>query len=104
MEPDMYDRLKSKLVGIANANLEAMDGTTDPIKRIFDENEIVVAVWQDANEADGVGFLLLKGGKLLHEVMASGKVGPARTSAVPCTCYEQAFATKQVFGEPDHHG
>jgi hypothetical protein len=97
----MDERLKSKLFTIADANRKAMDGTTGAIKRIFEENHIVIGVWQDPNDANGVGFLVLKGDKLLHDVRTSGKSRPARTSAIPCTCYEQAVAAKQVFGEPD---
>jgi hypothetical protein len=97
----MHERLKSKLVTIADANRKTMDGTTGPIKRIFEENHIVIGVWQDPNDANGLGFLVLKGGKLLHDVRTSGKSRSARTSAIPCTCYEQAVAAKQVFGEPD---
>ena len=99
----MDERLKSKLIAIADANREAMDGTTGPIKRIFADNHIVIGIWQDPNEPNGVGFLVLKGGNLLREVRKSGKGWPARTSAIPCTCYEQAVAAGQVFGESDQH-
>jgi hypothetical protein len=99
----MDEQLKSRLVSLADANRKAMDGTTGPIKRIFEENQIVIGVWQDPDETNGVGFLVLKGGKLLHDARTSGKSRPARASAIPCTCYEQAVAAKQVFGEPDHH-
>lgn len=95
----MDEQLKSKLVTLADANRKAMDGTTGPIKRIFEENHIVVGVWQD--DANGVGFLVLKGGKLLRDIRMTGKGRPARTSAIPCSSYEQAVAAKEVFGEPD---
>lgn len=100
-EPDMDEQLKSKLVTLADANRKAMDGTTGPIKRIFDENHIVIGVWQDPEKANGVSFLVLKGGKLLHDIRTTGKSRPARTSAIPCSSYEQAVAAKEVFGEPD---
>jgi hypothetical protein len=99
----MDEQLKSRLVTIANANRKALDGTTAPIKRIFEENHIVIGVWRDPNDANGVGFLVLKGGRLLHEVRTGGQSRPARTSAIPCTCYEQAVAAKQMFGERDHN-
>ena len=97
----MDEQLKSKLVTLADANRKAMDGTAGPIKRIFDENHIVIGVWQDPDHANGVGFLVLKGGKLLQDVRRTGKSRPARTSAIPCSCYEQAVAAKDAFGEPD---
>jgi len=99
----MDEQLKSRLVTLADANRKAMDGTTGPIKRIFEENHIVIGVWRDPNDAAGVGFLVLKGSKLLHDARTNGKGRAARTSAIPCSCYEQAVAAKQVFGEPDHH-
>ena len=78
-----------------------LDGTTGPIKKLFDEAEIVVGVWQDPNEQHGVGYLVLKGEKLLRECFASGENLTARTTAIPCECYEQAVAAKQVFGGRD---
>jgi hypothetical protein len=99
----MDEQLKSRLVTLANANRKIMDGTTGPIRRIFAENHIVIGVWQDPKDANGVGFLVLKGGKLLYDARTSGQSRPARASAIPCTCYEQAVAAKQAFGEPDQH-
>lgn len=99
----MDEQLKSRLVTIADANRKAMDGTTGPIKRIFAENHIVIGVWQEPNDTNGVRFLVLKGDKLLQDARTSGKSRPARASAIPCTCYEQAVAAKQAFGEPDQH-
>jgi hypothetical protein len=97
----MDEQLKSKLVTLADANRKAMDGTTEPIKRIFEENHIVIGVWRDPDNANSVGFLVLKGGKLLHDIRTTGKSRAARASAIPCSCYEQAVAAKEVFGEAD---
>ena len=91
-----------QLVEMTNQNIARLDGTTGPIKRMFEENEIVFGVWQDASKPHGIDFLVLKGAKLLLESVASNQAVTARTSAIPCECLEQAIAAKQVFGTPDH--
>jgi hypothetical protein len=87
---------------MANQNQEVMDGTTAPIKRIISESDVVFGVWQDAGEPHGVGLLLLKGAKLLREIVASGEAMPVRTNAISCISYEHAVAAKQVFCQPHH--
>jgi hypothetical protein len=86
------------LVKLANENMALMDGTTGPVKKLFDEGEIVFGVWQDPDEQYGVGCLLLKGYELLRECVSNGENIVARTTAIPCECYEQAIAAKRVFG------
>lgn len=50
----------------------------------------------------GVGYLVLKGSRLLQEVVASGENVTARVTAIPCKCSEQAVAAKQTFGTRDY--
>jgi len=85
----------------ANENLALLDGTTGPIKRLF-KADIVIGVWQSPSEDFGVGYLVLKGGKLLMETIASGQEITASFATVPCQCYEQAIAAKEVFGTRDY--
>jgi hypothetical protein len=94
---------KRLAVEMANANRDAMDGTMTPIRCLIADNEMVVAVWQDAEEPDGVGLLVIKGDRFLRTVIAENRPMPARYTAIPCTCIEQAIALKEVAGEPPAH-
>jgi hypothetical protein len=87
-----------QLVDMTNQNTTRLDGTTEPIKRMFEEGEIVIGVWQDSRRPYGVGTLVLKGAKLLMETITSGQPITARVSAIPCECLEQAIAAKEKFG------
>jgi hypothetical protein len=69
------------------------------IKRAFAEADIVIGVWQDADEPYGVGILLLKGSKLLNEISANGVERDATMTALPCNSREQAIAVYGVFGD-----
>jgi hypothetical protein len=91
-----------RLVKMTNENITRLDGTTEPIKRMFEEGAIVIGVWQDASRPYGVGTLVLKGAKLLMETITSGQPVNAHISAIPCECLEQAIASKEKFGTRDY--
>jgi hypothetical protein len=95
-------RLVRKLVDLANRNEAKMDGTMEPVRRIIAEGNVVFGVWQDRAEEYGVGYLVVKGAKLLKEILASQTTQVGRISAVACRCREQAVALKQVLGDRDH--
>ena len=91
-----------RLVDLANRNEETMDGTLEPVRRILAEGDVVFAVWQDRAQEYGVGYLVVKGAKLLKEILASQTTQVGRISAVKCICEEQAIALKRVLGDRDH--
>jgi len=91
-----------RLVDLANRNEETMDGTTEPVRRILADGDVVFAVWQDQEEDYGVDYLVVKGAKLLKEIVASQNAQVMRIDAVKCTCTEQAIALQQVLGDRDH--
>ena len=91
-----------RLVDLANRNEETMDGTTEPVRRIVTEGDVVFAVWQDPDEEYGVDYVVVKGAKLLKEIVASQNAQVMRIDAVKCTCTEQAIALQQVLGDRDH--
>jgi hypothetical protein len=104
---------KSAIVDLANESRALMDGTIEPVKRIIEENEVVFGVWQDDDEPDGVGILLIKGQRRLGALAESGKPAPTgaerltlpaavmKVSAIPCLCLEQAEAARLTLGEDD---
>jgi hypothetical protein len=95
-------RFVRNLVDLANRNEANMDGTMEPVERIVAAGDVVFAVWQDPEEENGVGSLVVKGAKLLKEIVASQNPQAIRIDAVKCTCVEQAIAFRQVLGDRDH--
>jgi hypothetical protein len=97
-----WGEFKREIVEIANENIALMDGTTKPVQELFRNAEIVWGIWQDANEPDGIGTLVMKGAKLLREIGSNGKDMPNVVfTAIPCVCLEQAIAARNKFGTPD---
>jgi hypothetical protein len=68
------------------------------------KGEIVIGVWQDLAEPCGIGFLVLKGRKLLESIASNQSITArlSRLSVIPRECHEQAIAAKQVFGTRDY--
>jgi hypothetical protein len=63
----MPQGLRRGLADIANARVHhGFRGDTDEIRTIIDSHDVVVAVWPDEYEAEGVGILLVKGEELLQ--------------------------------------
>jgi hypothetical protein len=101
---NLREKWKRQMVDLANETGPALDGSIDQIKQIFADADIVYGVWQDPAEEDGVGVLLMKGAHVLRDIVSSNISKQVRTSALPCTCYEQALVAKQKFGDGEHGG
>jgi hypothetical protein len=69
-EAETFRALKQWAVAKANENNSIMDGTIEPVKEIKSASDLVLAVWQDLSEPDGVGMLVVKGQALLRQVSA----------------------------------
>jgi hypothetical protein len=93
------DAFKTKLVDIAKSNMRLLDGTAGPLRRIFEESELLIGLWNEPQEKDGVGILVLKGDKVLREIITNRKNLLLRTSAVRCDSYAEAVAIKELLGE-----
>jgi hypothetical protein len=63
------------------------------------ESDVALAVWQDAIEPGGVGFLLVKGQRFLSAIVSGGATIASKTVGIPCIDAEQAHAVRQVAGE-----
>ena|SRR5258708_649577 len=101
-ETDEQLQFRRELAQLASETAKWMDGTTEPIRRLFEHCDMVFGVWPDASEPCGVAYNVLKGGKLLLQSIADQKKLPAHCrGAIPFECYEQAIAAKELFGERD---
>jgi len=63
----------AEIVAAANNNLQFMDGTTEPVRRIISSADLVFGVWQDSEEPYGVGTSIIKGRRRLKAIAESGK-------------------------------
>jgi hypothetical protein len=103
MVDNELNKLKQNAVEMANGHHATMQGMSPKramryVKSILADNEIVLAIWQDPSEPDGVGMLLVKGRNKLREAIMSNVAINVKTSAVPCVCYEQAIALRETLG------
>ena len=86
-----------QLLELYGANLTLMGGTTAPVKRIIAEAEIVFGMWPDPSHPRGFEMIIIKGGGLLREVIASGQQPMQyRVNVIPCLGLEQAVAAKKT--------
>jgi len=96
-DPDDFNEILAKL---ANENSAAMDGTPRPVLDVLADNDIVFAIWQDPDRPGGVGRRIIKGDRIVQEIIADKSL-EFRFSAIACSCEEQAIALKEVHGEKD---
>lgn len=95
------DSFRRRVVALANKTAKNLTGQFSEVQAIVDAGEVVMAVWQDANEPTGVGMLLIKGHQSLREMLADGMDAERTIAAIPCVSFEQAQALRQVVGEQD---
>ena len=88
------DDFKRRIVELANETRDHLTGDFAQVWEIVANNDLVVAVWQDVREPDGVGLLLIKGEDLLRQSVENTRAVSARTAAIPCIEYEQAVALR----------
>jgi hypothetical protein len=94
-----FRALIKKAVHSANDVRTKCNGDFKYIKNVIDEADIVFAVWTDPSARGGVGWLLVKGQRLLSTCASGGAVIPAKIAGVPCTDDYQAHALLEVAGE-----
>ena len=73
---------KARLVEMANELAESGLVDVPRVRELIDTRDLVWAVWQDAEEPDGVGTLLVKGDRALLSIVADAK-GKAMSMAGP---------------------
>ena len=86
------------VVASANFNRYYLSDT-DSLRRLIDSAEIVIGVWQDFDEPNGVGHLVIKGKKRLTSTSDTCTSLSMTVQGVPCECLEEAIAIERVFGD-----
>jgi hypothetical protein len=88
-----------QVISMTIQNIRQLDGTTESVVRMIAESDVVLGVWKDDAEPDGVGVVVIKGDQFLASIGQIGQTVPPRMTALPCDCAEMAFAAKEAFGE-----
>jgi hypothetical protein len=91
---------KRKMVALANANNAWLTGRTDEVWQIVNNNDVVVAVWQDDEETDGIGLMIVKGEALLQRTAEWLNSARIRTTAISME-EAQAHVLAGALGEKD---
>jgi hypothetical protein len=71
-ENDPAQAFLLSMVEKANDNIKTYDGTMEPIEKIIDSAQVVLAIWSDLTKPHGVGFLVIKGEDILKVSQAYG--------------------------------
>jgi hypothetical protein len=92
------------MIALANQRQLAMCGMSRRaafryVESIVADAEVVIGVWQDPREPNGVGLHVIKGLRHLMTAAASGEPARVSVEAVPCIDREQAVAAEQRFGD-----
>jgi hypothetical protein len=92
------------MIALANQRQLAMRGMSKRaafhyVETIVADAEVVIGVWQDPSEPNGVGLHVIKGLRQVMTATASGEPPRVRVDAVPCIDREQAVAAEQRFGD-----
>ena len=74
--------------------------TADLAKQFIANTEIVCAVWFDEKAPDGVGgIMIIKGFLQIARQVAADSDAVAAINSIPCSCYEEAVAVRNTFGD-----
>jgi hypothetical protein len=90
------------IVGIANEAREAIRGMSSKraykhVEKIVAMSDVVIGVYQDYAQPQGVGTLIIKGKDILEAVDKTGRTLTCRFGAIPCDDREQAEAARIHF-------
>jgi hypothetical protein len=88
-----------RLINTTIQNMWQLDGTKESVVRLVAESDVVLGVWKDDAEPDGVGVIVIKGDQVLANIGQRGQTVPPRMMALPCDCAEMALAAKEAFSE-----
>jgi hypothetical protein len=92
------------MIELANRRQLAMRGMSNHaafryVAAIVADAEVVIGIWQDRSEPNGVGLHVIKGLRHLMTATATGEPARVLVDAVPCIDREQAVAAEQQLGD-----
>ncbi len=109
---EQIDEGYKALCEVANANqaiIEANDSNIESVRKLIDSHQIVLGIWQDADNYGGVAFRIIKGILIVKQLAESdseqaqmiqifaNKQRRDIWTAIHCTDGAHALALEQVF-------
>jgi hypothetical protein len=96
------DKILEFIVRQADENQAVMDGTMEPVLSIMDAADIVVAIWRDKDQPNGIGQRVVKGHLLLQRCDATNQPISLKTTKLTgiwCVAQEQAVALEKFYAK-----
>jgi hypothetical protein len=69
------------------------------VERVISEADVVLGVFPDQANPDGVGHIVIKGIALLHQTSKANEVATFTQLTIPCDDRAEADAYRHVFGD-----
>jgi len=69
------------------------------VERFISEAEIVLGVFPDRVNPDGIGHVVIKGIELLHQTSKANEVATFTQLTIPCEDRAEADAYRHLFGD-----
>jgi hypothetical protein len=94
------DKILEFVVQRADENQAVMDGTIEPVLSIMDNADIVLAIWQDKDQPNGIGQRVVKGHLLLQRCEATNQSISLKTTKLTgiwCVQEAQAAALEKFY-------
>ena len=88
----------AELLTSANRNRHCVSDSHS-LRRLVKRAKLVVGVWEDVANPNGVDTLVINGKKELRAVLQSRSSKSLRMQGIPCKCYEDALAIEHTFGD-----
>lgn len=90
------------LVKMANENNAFMNGSMKPVHELLERHEVVIGIWEDPLQPQGIGTKIIKGLEVVELAANSAEEFPCRVTAIKCLAEDQARGLALVFGNRIH--
>lgn len=92
----LLEELSTRANRYVGANL-----TEDELRRIFQENIVVFAVWNDPDEPGGLGALIVQGQHALDRIVEGAEIDDLAFTALPCRSRNEADELRRLYASSD---
>jgi hypothetical protein len=69
------------------------------LKKIIEDSDVCIGVFDDPASPQGSGHLIIKGAQVLMGIAGNGRGATLNLAVIPCREPAEAHAMKQVFGK-----
>ena len=99
-DPEFLATIQQALIRTTAAFAKTPPGQhTALLKKIIDESDVCMGVFNDPDSPQGWDHLVIKGERVLKKISRKGLSKELNLAAISCRAPEEAIAMKQAFGE-----